>query len=862
MKTGFAWTGNMKNISASLFVTGLFGVHSFTSGISAISPVRKRKMAIVFAVGLSVIGMAGITDETHAQVCCDTSVYPSSGNNDDYYQNDSQHEWLDGNNIVADDDEYAVSTFETGNTELLYTQELIANFAADAFSCLDSEATLSDYVVRIRIRLANPGSTAFWVGLYDGEVDYAGTDYLAGYDTEDTYISDEWTDIEIPMADFYDDNTLTADILQGGGFKIEFGNFIYSSEFNVNPGTLYVDSISITSDDFVPSGYVCEEVSVPTITTSATTDITSTSATLNATLSNDGGETPTVALAWGTESGSYPNSCTPVTNVGDEYSCNISGLTAGVIYYVQASATNSGGTGTGSEASFRTAADGSDEEDDNDPDLRDVDGSDDDADIDDHECTPRKLSAKVSADGTVGLSWKKPCEAVDTIVIERKIGGGAFEKITTVKRNRHSYRDDVSDLSSGAYTYRIRGYRRASGKHTDYSDRKTVTVDHTDVSVDAASEVLIPPEPQIPVNPPVPPVSVDAAPAAAVSSNEPESTDPKGFFRSLVAALAPAGLVAGDFDASFPFPLLAMALTTVAYAGLAAGAVFAVSSTPVPLFSTSPAPLREAVSRIFSMIGFLGKKKREDGWGTVFDRETKRPLSGVAVSIINENGTVADVSVSDPRGHYGFLPDPGKYTLSIAKKAYDLETTERQDILYGELYVGQTIEIREHDAVRISIALKTSTVDWQDFARRKIDSYTSAFSVVKRDIFLILFYAGFAINAGIAYLFPTVLNLALFVLYLGMLVYSLFFRRRAYGMVTNAQTRQPVPFAMLSLYDISDSRERVSFSVSDVLGRYFMFVKNGEYHLQASGTFLGGARFEKTIRVRIKDGIVRSDIEV
>lgn len=115
---------------------------------------------------------------------------------------------------------------------------------------------------------------------------------------------------------------------------------------------------------------------------------------------------------------------------------------------------------------------------------------------------------------------------------------------------------------------------------------------------------------------------------------------------------------------------------------------------------------------------------------------------------------------------------------------------------------------------------------------------------------------------GIAYLFPTTLNISSFTAYLVLAVYYIFFKKRAYGLVTHSQTGQQVPFAMLSVYDATDSQKRVTFSVSDVLGRYFILVENGEYLLKASGNFLGGSRFEKTERIRITDGIVRSDVAV
>ena len=149
-------------------------------------------------------------------------------------------------------------------------------------------------------------------------------------------------------------------------------------------------------------------ITVPVITTDSAANIATTAATLRATITDDGGKAPTVELKWGTVSGSYPNSCTPVTGAGDTYSCDLSGLAADTAYYVQASATNSAGTGDGSEVSFRTTAE----------DVVDPPVSSENPGITDNGCKPKKLTSKVFPGGKVKLSWKKPCDAADKIEIE------------------------------------------------------------------------------------------------------------------------------------------------------------------------------------------------------------------------------------------------------------------------------------------------------------------------------------------------------------------------------------------------------------------------------------------------------------
>jgi hypothetical protein len=99
----------------------------------------------------------------------------------------------------------------------------------------------------------------------------------------------------------------------------------------------------------------------PTITTSAATSVTGTTATLNGSITNTGGSNPTVTVYWGqsdggTTPGNWANNSAPTSpgqpqGVGT-FTENITGLTAGTRYYFSAKAVNPGGTSWGSTQNF------------------------------------------------------------------------------------------------------------------------------------------------------------------------------------------------------------------------------------------------------------------------------------------------------------------------------------------------------------------------------------------------------------------------------------------------------------------------------------------------------------------------------
>jgi len=118
-------------------------------------------------------------------------------------------------------------------------------------------------------------------------------------------------------------------------------------------GTSYGNEVTFTS---------AAEVTIPTVPvlfTTAITSIGSTAAVSGGTITSDGGSTITSrGVCWSTSSGpttSLSTKTTDGTGTGSFIS-NLAGLTASTTYYVRSYATNTTGTGYGSEVSFKTAA--------------------------------------------------------------------------------------------------------------------------------------------------------------------------------------------------------------------------------------------------------------------------------------------------------------------------------------------------------------------------------------------------------------------------------------------------------------------------------------------------------------------------
>jgi uncharacterized protein (TIGR02145 family) len=128
------------------------------------------------------------------------------------------------------------------------------------------------------------------------------------------------------------------------------GTVYYVKAYATNSaGTAYGNEISFTSTASI----------VPILTTTAASAITQTTATSGGNVTSDGGAAVTArGVCWNTTTGpttALNTKTTDDTGTGI-FTSSITALTAGIVYYVRAYATNSAGTAYGNELTFTTSA--------------------------------------------------------------------------------------------------------------------------------------------------------------------------------------------------------------------------------------------------------------------------------------------------------------------------------------------------------------------------------------------------------------------------------------------------------------------------------------------------------------------------
>lgn len=300
---------------------------------------------------------------------------------------------------------------------------------------------------------------------------------------------------------------------------------------------------------------------------------------------------------------------------------------------------------------------------------------------------------------------------------------------------------------------------------------------------------------------------------------------------------------------------------TAAAVGAVAGSAMALAGSAVPLFSAMPGAFSSSVFlKFIELLGILGRRKQERSWGVVFDTVTHMPIQAAKIILSDESGKELATTYSDRDGRFGFLADPGKYMVDIFKKDYELVTDKEKDDLYGNVYSSGMLEIGHDRVVLTNIAMKSTEVNWEEYAEKKINQYTSAFSKFKKYFFLAIYIVGFGSTAILTYFYPSTFNFVVLGIYVTMFIYQTFFKKKKYGMI-ETDNGKPVPFAVVSLHD-DISSEKKGFAVTDAIGRYYLLADNGEYKMRAKGQPVSGESFEKQGDVRVNDGIVRKDIVV
>ena len=167
-------------------------------------------------------------------------------------------------------------------------------------------------------------------------------------------------------------------------------NFYYKDTTAGTPTLTAAETPSQGWTDATQQETILASVSLPTVTTDNATLVEETTATLNGTITDDGGEACQYQFEYDTDSGepyNYSTGWTGSKTTGQSFSADITSLSQGTSYYFRAQAKNSAGTSSDPELTFLTKPE-----------------------------APTNFSASIVSSTRIDLTWTKGAGAVRTMI--------------------------------------------------------------------------------------------------------------------------------------------------------------------------------------------------------------------------------------------------------------------------------------------------------------------------------------------------------------------------------------------------------------------------------------------------------------
>ena len=242
------------------------------------------------------------------------------------------------------------------------------------------------------------------------------------------------------------------------------------------------------------------------------------------------------------------------------------------------------------------------------------------------------------------------------------------------------------------------------------------------------------------------------------------------------------------------------------------------------------------ISTLFSrglqaLIPFGYYRKKEKGWGTVYDSKTKRPLDPVVVTLYDAQGTEMKTAITDMDGRYGFLVPPGTYSITAEKGFHSFPARDvgAIDPVFPHPYLGGPITVGSEGVIVNDIPLDPTAFDWNEQEKYKHGMY-KFFSRLDRPLaYLSLIFTplGALITIYECIVEPDLLITLFMVFYVCIgFNYLAGLRPRLYGKL-RTMTNELITLARVEAFNKGTDRMR-THAVSDLFGRYYLLLPKGD----------------------------------
>ncbi|MEK7159644.1 MAG: hypothetical protein AAB766_04065, partial [Patescibacteria group bacterium] len=236
---------------------------------------------------------------------------------------------------------------------------------------------------------------------------------------------------------------------------------------------------------------------------------------------------------------------------------------------------------------------------------------------------------------------------------------------------------------------------------------------------------------------------------------------------------------------------------------------------------------------IFTQPLLLFMKRKKRGYGVIYNSITKQPVD-LAVVRVYEAGTkrLVRTRVTDTKGRYEFILNPGKYYLSVEKKDFKFPSTllakSNVDGQHENLYYGNEIEVTEKDAINRPIPLDPNKAvkTIKNEMRLHFTKQTQfALTLVGPALAIV----SFVVNPQFWVGGVVVAQLVLYGIFKKL---ALAEKPSSWGSVKDAEKKNSLAKAIVRVFDVKFNK-LLDSQVTDREGRYAFLVGNEQYYMTA-----------------------------
>ena len=279
------------------------------------------------------------------------------------------------------------------------------------------------------------------------------------------------------------------------------------------------------------------------------------------------------------------------------------------------------------------------------------------------------------------------------------------------------------------------------------------------------------------------------------------------------------------------------------------GATAGVISTLAGILFLNPVSLGEALIfpwRLWNLLViFIGLKKKNRPWGTVYDSITKQPLDPVYVSVFDINGKEVETSITDLDGRFGFLLPSGTYTIVAHKTNYVFPSKildgKVEDEIYKDLYYGKQFTVlSDNDLVISNIPMDPENFDWNEYAKRQqlLMKYHKTHEVFWVRFANVLYFLGYGVSLLSWYAKASTYNMVVVVFYTLMLILKYTALRPKPRSYVLSSKGNPYPYAIVRI--MRNGKDFIK-KITNKNGQFYCLIPNGTYEVSIEKKNLDGS---------------------